>query len=161
MLSLLAAACARDRAATTTDLLPLVGTAERRAGGNVEDAIRIAAPPGEREPALLLRAPARLTFTLQFPAHARLTTTASLLSSAEALSTGVTLRVGVSDDRRYDGVFDVEGTHEPQPLTIDLSRYGGWQWSLFYRPWETTWKLIINADAKPGGTVALRRPAIE
>ena len=148
------ASCARDP--VSIDLLPLVPTAERRAGGNVDDSIQVAPPPNEHEPALLLRAPARITFALKFPTGARLVTTASLVTSGAA-SSGATLRVGISDDRRYDGVFQLEMGHEPESIDVDLGAYAGWQWSLFYRPSEITWKLIINADATPAGTIALRR----
>jgi hypothetical protein len=36
-------------------------------------------------------------------------------------------------------------------VTVDLSGYGGWQWSLFYRPWTTTWRLIFSTDVSPPG----------
>jgi hypothetical protein len=29
-------------------------------------------------------------------------------------------------------------------VSIDLSAYGGFKWSLFYRPREKTWRIIFN-----------------
>lgn len=81
-------------------------------------------------------------------------------------SAGATARIGISDDRRYDQLakvtLDASGTQSRawQPVVIDLGAYSGWQWSLFYRPWERTWRLIFSADATPGGMIAWARPVI-
>lgn len=151
--------CSRGDSHAEIDLLQLLPSAERRAAGRVDDAIRIGAVAtgnGE-DAALFLRAPARVTWTLRIPARAALTATARIVEGQ-----GATLRVGFSDNRSYDGIYKLELTAGAawQPVTVDLRRYGGWQWSLFYRPWEITWHVILNADATPGGVVALRRPII-
>jgi hypothetical protein len=110
-----------------------------------------------------MRAPARVTWTLRFPDAAALMTAASIVPEADgSTGAGTTLRIGLSDDRYYEGIFKREFAPDPvwQPVVVDLSKYAGWQWSLFYRPSERRWKLIVNADATPGGTLALRAPVI-
>jgi hypothetical protein len=62
----------------------------------------------------------------------------------------VLLRIGISDRRTYEGLASVQvatGGAEV-PLTVDLSKYGGWKLSLFYQPSRTTWEIIFNAGAE-------------
>lgn len=64
-------------------------------------------------------------------------------------------RVGVSDDRIYEGlaaVLSVPGSGWT-PIEADLSAYAGWKWSLFYQPERRSWRLVLSADAV-GGTPA-------
>jgi hypothetical protein len=141
------------------DLLAALPAAERRAAGNVDEAVRVGQVfvDNGHEPALLLRAPARVTWTLRLPPRSALSASARLAANADgSAGAGVTLRVGLSDDRFYEGVLSEPVGGEWRPVTADLGKYSGWQWSLFYRPSEIAWKLILNADATPGGTVALR-----
>ena len=35
-------------------------------------------------------------------------------------------------------------------LRADLSAYAGWQWSVFYRPEDQRWRLVLSADAVSG-----------
>jgi hypothetical protein len=161
----LLAACGRaPDAPATIDLIAELATAERRAAGPVDEAVRAVdvSVEGGTEAAILLRAPARVTWALRVPDDAALTAAAAVLPGSGA---GATLRVGISDDRYYEGLMTLpldgrESDPVWQPVVIDLGKYAGWQWSLFYRPSERVWKLIVNADAVPGGTVALRRPVV-
>jgi len=63
-------------------------------------------------------------------------------------------RVGVSDDRIYEQLADALLTPGVQTgwteLRADLSAYAGWQWSLFYRPEQRRWRLVLSADAVTG-----------
>jgi hypothetical protein len=74
-----------------------------------------------------------------------------------------TARIGISDDRRYEQLanipLDAGAARAWQPVTIDLGGYSGWQWSLFYRPWERNWKIVFGADGE-GGRIAWARPVI-
>ena len=80
---------------------------------------------------------------------------------------GVTARVGISDGRSYDQPFllkvepESNGTVVWHAVDIDLSGYAGWQWSLFYRPSEITWRINFSVDLSPGGTLAWSRPSID
>lgn len=98
--------------------------------------------------------PTRLTYTLRLPARARLTTAIAIKPEAWSGSgDGAVFRIGIADARRYDALFARQLAPRTAPadrawipVTVDLSGYGGWQWSLFYRPWETTWRLVFSTD---------------
>jgi hypothetical protein len=81
-------------------------------------------------------------------------------------------RIGISDDRTYDGLMTtevlVESSQAWQPISIDLSKYGGFKWSLFYRPREKIWNVIFNTTIKglgrpitPADRVFWGHPTIE
>jgi hypothetical protein len=101
---------------------------------------------GRLLPAIVGPAPGRLTWTLPMPRHAR------FHAEAAALAAPVRVRVGISDDRTYEGL----GQYTLQPsaawtaIDIDLSAYAGWKPSLFYRPDRVRWRFVLNADAISG-----------
>lgn len=108
-------------------------------------------------------APARVIFPVNMPVRAHFRTAVSLQSPAGG---GVTVRMGVADNRSYDELLRVT-VEPPAPgadpwklVDVDLGEYSGWQWSLFYRPARITWKLVLNADATPGGRVIWLNPRI-
>jgi hypothetical protein len=159
-----------DAAISLVDELP---KAERRAGSAIEEAVRVgdAGSGGDRARAILLRAPARVIWLLRIPGHARLRTAVALVpdanNPARPLGTGVTVRIGIADGRNYEELVQVKvppaQPHAPfwQPIDVDLGAYGGWQWSLFYRPWNTTWRVNFTVAELPGpGSVAWRDPVI-
>jgi hypothetical protein len=113
---------------------------------------------------LRLTSPARLTWSLRLPVRADLQAEVAFVPDpAGSAPAGVTVRIGLSDDRIYDELFRApldgaaDGSTVWQPIRLDLSPYSGWKWSLFYRPSRITWKLIVNADPTPGGSVHWRR----
>jgi hypothetical protein len=68
----------------------------------------------------------------------------------------VSFRVGISDGRVYETlseqVIATPGAGDTRtPVRVDLGRYGGPQWSLFYRPDARQWALIL-ATALLNGT---------
>lgn len=171
MLAALLSACgdARSNASTLIDLLTALPKAERRALRPIDEAIVVTAagPFGDPRIAIVMDAPARLTYQLRIPRRARLRSAIALVPDATgALGAGVTARIGISDGRVYEGLFQqkIEGTAPDatqwHAIDLDLSAYAGWQWSLFYRPSEREWRFIINADAHPGGRLAWARPEI-
>jgi hypothetical protein len=106
-----------------------------------------------------MTAPARVTWSLRLPPHAHLRTAARLVGANA--SQGVTVRVGISDNRIYEQLARVVVPSSAwQDMDVDLTRYSGFQWSLFYRPSQTTWRLIFSADPTPGGAVAWAIPLI-
>ncbi len=147
------------------DLVTALPTAERRALAAPETAIHatVASRDGIKQPALVIEAPARVIFPVNMPARARFRTAVSLQS---APGTSVTVRMGIADARSYAELMrlNVEtrapGADPWTSIDIDLGEYSGWQWSLFYHPSHITWKLVLNADATPGGSVIWLNPVI-
>jgi len=149
-----AAACGvdRDRPAEI-DLLARLTTAERRAGGNIDEAVRldVVGIRGDARTALVMRAPARVTWPVKLPLHARFLSALALVPAAQGLPRGVTVRVGLSDGRTYREIGKAEATGTWVPVTLDLREYSEWKFSVFYQPLRKTWQLVLNADATPGG----------
>lgn len=154
-------ASARDRP-TEIDLLTLLPTAERRPVGSGAEQIRadVVGIEGDVRAALVLRAPARVTWPVFLPIHAQLTTSLLLLPGVSETSQGVTLRIALSHERTYQELARVEATSAWAPIAIDLRQYSEWKFSLFDQPLRRRWMLIVSADATPGGTVALDRPRL-
>jgi hypothetical protein len=126
--------------------------------------------------ALLLRSPARLTWSVRFREHAELDASVALIAGAASMPlhnperptylAGVIVRIGISDDRAYEELWRLSLTAPGdriawQPVRLDLGSYSGWKWSLFYQPSRTTWNLIVAADPAPGGLVAWRTLRIQ
>src|SRR6186713_1385489 len=76
----------------TIDLINELPNAERRAAGDVAVAIRPdrAGPPDDERPSLLMTAPARVVWSLRFPARAHLKTAVRLVPTGAAPDHGVT-----------------------------------------------------------------------
>ena len=147
------AACGDDRGpqVTAVDLLRMAPRTERRPAGAdfpiVEHTCAGTTLVGQAVPV-----PSRMTFTLTFPARARLVTAAALEAAGDAAAE---FRIGVSDRRVYETVLTTRVPASAcragwSDIVIDLSRYGGRQWSLFYRPDERTWELILGVTMQEG-----------
>lgn len=161
--ALCAAACGDDRdRPAEVDLLARLATAERRAGGDLNAAVRmdVVAVRGDARTALVMRAPARVTWAVTLPLHARFLSAVALVPDASALPQGVTVRIGLSDGRTYREIGKAEATGTWVPVTLDLREYSEWKFSLFYQPLRQTWRLVLNADATPGGAVAWDVPRL-
>ncbi len=133
----------------------------------LRDAERLSAAPGDRaigadvirvgadaRTALILTAPARVTWTVRLPLHAHL---------RSAVTGAGTLRIGVSDGRIYDELLRTVADDTWQPIDVNLREYSEVKWSLFYQPLRRDWRIIINADAPASGgdaRLALDRPLI-
>lgn len=78
------------------------------------------------------------------------------------------IRVGVSDRRIYNTLVEpVVTTAEVRasgwiPLDVDLSMYAGRKWSLFYRPDDIKWQIIVGTRVVSGSVanVYLGMPAM-
>lgn len=105
-------------------------------------AVASSAAGGIALPAIVGPAPGRLTWTLALPRAAE------FRSQVAATGGPVRVRVGVSDNRIYEGL--AAATVAPgapwAPVAADLSRYAGWKASLFYRPDEVQWHFVLSAD---------------
>jgi hypothetical protein len=151
-------------ATPAVDLLAELPRAERRAARAPDQSVRLdfVQSPSGSAPALLMEAPARVIYPVRLPRKARFASDVRLMPGGSA----VTLRLGLSDDRRYHEVLrlplDATTAAQPaRPVAVDLARFSGRQWSLFYRPARRNWKLILNVDATPQGTAAWMHPRVE
>jgi hypothetical protein len=98
--------------------------------------------------------PSRAIWSLSLPRRAtfRAFVTSSAASNGQPAGR-VRVRIGISDDRIYEGLTEaVLTTGEPRwtEVRADLSAYAGWQWSLFYHPDRTTWRLVLSSDPLQG-----------
>jgi hypothetical protein len=150
------------------DLLDTLPSAERRAALPVDSAIRVdlVGPQGDLRPAIVTATPARVIWSTRLPSRARLDTAVLLVDDGQGLVSGsATARIGISDDRRYEqlAIVPLDGAARPrtwQTVSIDLGAYSGWQWSVFYRPWKMTWRVVFSADGERGGYIAWARPMV-
>jgi hypothetical protein len=147
-------ACRSSPGPATVDAIDLVrqfGAAEKRPA---ESAFEIAdyGAGGVPRPSIVSRAPSRLTWTLRLPARGTFHAQLHVRSDGAADET-LGFRIGVSDDRVYEQLAHVSLSSTVTgwtPISADLSRYAGRKWSLFYRPDEKAWRLILSVDAAPG-----------
>lgn len=131
------------------DLVRQFDTAEKRPAQSAFEITDYRAD-GPGRPSIVSSAPSRLTWTLRLPVrgifHAHIQTSGG--GAGERLG----FRVGIADDRVYETLAHVSLSSANTgwtPLAVDLSRYAGSKWSLFYRPDAHAWRLILGVDA-PG-----------
>jgi hypothetical protein len=83
---------------------------------------------------------------------------------AEPAGCSVRFRFGVSDDRIYEALAsDVPPAGTWNAIRVDLSRYAGPKFSIFYQPDGIAWRLVLSADYIAGDacTALWADPAIE
>ncbi len=149
-----ASGCRSSPGPATVDAIDLVrqfGAAEKRPA---ESAFEVADYPagGVPRPSIVSSAPSRLTWTLRLPARGSFHAQLHVRSDGAAGET-LGFRIGVADDRVYEQLAHVSLSSTITgwtPISVDLSRYAGRKWSLFYRPDERAWRLILSVDAPPG-----------
>jgi hypothetical protein len=97
--------------------------------------------------------PSRVIWTIPVPRRGRLVLTPALVP-ATAPGTVVRFRVGVSDNRIYEGLADTTLTAADgavgTPWEIDLSAYAGLKWSVFYQPDRRVWRVVLNTELLDG-----------
>lgn len=102
---------------------------------------------------LVVPAESRIIWTLFVPHRGRLQVYVALPPEATA---AVAIRVGVSDRRIYHTLEERTVTTADVrasgwiPFDADLSRYAGRQWSLFYRPDDIKWQIIVATRVLSG-----------
>jgi hypothetical protein len=148
------AACGAHRDPARADLLDEVPRADIKPVDHPPDivAVRDAAVGGDVRRGLFMRVPSRVTVHIHVPPRAALTSALGIVDAGGApADAGVLFQAGISDGRVYEPLFErsllVRDARTWQPLVIDLRRYGGWQWSVFYRPSAITWALTFNVYA--------------
>jgi hypothetical protein len=121
---------------------------------------------GLARPSIVSSAPSRLTWTLRLPARGAFHAQLHVRSDSIAGET-LGFRVGVSDDRVYERLAQLPLSSTSRgwtPISVDLSRYAGRKWSLFYRPDARAWRLILSVDvdatARGGAHAVWGAPAV-
>lgn len=150
-----AAACgpAGEPQIRVVDLLARFGAADARPHG-ARFELAFPAVAGESRPGIVAPAASRITWTLA-PLPRRATLRASLGVPVEAGPGRVAVRVGISDGRTYETLAEHTVSTEDaaaawRPLEVDLSKYAGPQWSLFYRPDTRRWEVILATTVLEG-----------
>ena len=158
----LAIAFADCRSSASPPLIAVVDLIKEfeRADGRPAGAYTIAeySAAGRALPSITGPAPGRLTWTLPLPRHG------AFRASIAGSSAPARVRIGVSDNRVYEALADLDVAPGAAwtTIAIDLSDYAGWKWSLFYRPERQAWRLNLSADAAGGApaTIAWGLPEI-
>ena len=108
---------------------------------------------GTSRATLVVPADSRITWTLFVPHRAHLQ---AYVAFPPGASGAVAVRVGVSDNRIYNTISETTvatadaGGKDWFPIDADLSLYAGRKWSLFYRPDETKWRIIVGTHLLSG-----------
>ena len=156
------AACRRPPPAPCCiELLNELRTAEVRPQGQERPPVVEANVGGSRRRSVSVPVPTRMIFRLRIPSRAIFTTALALENPGPADDpSGVVFRLGFSDGRVYEQLLDttVLNSDPPvwRPITLDLSAYAGWQWSLFYRPSSIEWQVVLNTYAHGANAGTLR-----
>jgi hypothetical protein len=133
--------------ARRVDLLATVDHAEKRLQGDPVSTT-LATLDGETAPALDVPVISRIVWTVRMPDRAVLRTAPGAPQLAAAGGARALFRIGISDERSYDGLLASEiglgSARGWKPVSIDLSKYSGFKWSVFYHPRQKTWKVIFN-----------------
>ena len=149
-------ACGRASQPVRIDLLSLLSTAEKKPPTRDPKVVAVqdVDVDGGRKPAVIVPQPSRIVWTVRIPRRAVLTARIGMLPDRSGKYDGdASFRFGVSGGRLYEKLF--ERTLNPRdeaadrvmiPVSVDLGAYAGWQWSLFYRPSETSWGLVFSVD---------------
>lgn len=107
--------------------------------------------------------PSRAIWVAPMPRRATLSLFAGLHPSAASCS--ARFRIGISDDRIYETLAAHTATDRNSwtEMRVDLSRYAGWKFSIFYQPDGMTWRLVLSLDqiAEAPCTALWGAPAIE
>jgi hypothetical protein len=145
-LSLLGAGCAapQNQQVRVFDLLktPMVDRRPPQADIRVEEHTF----GGRARTSLVVPPDSRVIWEIPIPRRAVLN--AGVAMTGTPSMDAVTFRITVSDQRiaeplaarRITAADSVKGWIH---LSADLSRYAGWQWSLFYRPERHMWRIVL------------------
>jgi hypothetical protein len=133
------------------DLLKQFGNAETRPVSGRFD-VEERACGGRSQPSLAVPPTSRVTWPLRLPDRAVFTTHIAVdgLAGASAI-----FRVGISDNRVYEPLAEHTISAEDcdrgwAPIEVDLGRYSGWKFSIFYQPGRREWRLVLGVTAATG-----------
>jgi len=157
LLLLAAAACTGRGAAPAVpiDLVALFDSADKRPPRAFS--VRDAAFENGTLRGIVAAVPSRITWRVRIPRRATLRTAFGIEPEGwRELGDGVVFRLGISDRRTYETLLSQrldapvsQGDRGWRRVSVDLSRFAGWQWSLFYHPSATLWEIIFSIDGSP------------
>jgi hypothetical protein len=121
---------------------------------------------GQTRATIIAPAESRLTWRLFVPRRGTLQFYAAVPATGGEAS--IAFRIGISDNRRYQTLTEPTVTSSDMrargwiPVTADLSPYAGRKWSVFYRPDEIRWTVVIGTHVVSGapGAAYIGSPAI-
>jgi hypothetical protein len=104
---------------------------------------------GRDRPAIAVPAASRISWRLKLPDAARLHTWMAVESTCPSMpAAAVDFRIGISDERSYDELLVRTISTTPsaawESAAVDLAAYSGFHWSLFYRPRDIVWSVVLN-----------------
>ena len=122
---------------------------------------------GQARASLAIPVPGRVIWTTALPRRAGLRLDAAV--GGDSPDSVARLRVGISDERVYESLLEKEiasgdsARYGWTQVLVSLARYGGPQFSLFYRPDGRQWRIILSADPVAGQprVVYIGRPGID
>jgi hypothetical protein len=149
-------ACDRPRGeqVRVIDLMERFSAAETRpAGGRFE--IRDMTCGGSARPSLAVPSSSRAIWTTLLPSRAVFT---AGLAVEGPPGSAVLFRVGISDDRVYEGLASIRVRADDcgtgwTPVSLDLGDYSGMKFSLFYQPNHRTWRIVLATNIEEGAVV--------
>jgi hypothetical protein len=136
------------------DLMERLSTAETRpVDGPFE--IREVTCGNVPRPSLAVPPSSRAIWSTFLPSRAVLT---SGLAVEGPPGAAVLFRVGISDDRVYEGLTSMTVRADDcgngwTPLSVDLEDYSGVKFSLFYQPNQRTWRIVLATNVQEGAVV--------
>jgi hypothetical protein len=156
MLLVWTVACGRkhdDTQVLAIDLLRTFPAAEKRPAGGAF-AVREHTLREQSRASLIVPPDSRIIWTTWLPHRATLAFHAAVPDGQGPAS--VECRIGISDDRIYTTLAETVVSSADTsskgwiPITADLSPYAGRKMSLFYRPDERRWRIIVATRAISG-----------
>jgi hypothetical protein len=166
LLAFVLAACSQPRdahSAVAVDLLRIFDRAEKRPPIGFD--VSSYALAGVDRAAIVAPVPSRVIWSMAFPRRAIFRTAVAAQAASGASAGRVRVRVGVSDERIYEGLAEAvltPGAPSWIDLEANLSAYAGRKWSVFYHPDRITWRLVLASDPLDGAppTVVWATPQI-
>lgn len=149
-------ACDRPSGAQVrvVDLMDRLSTAETRPVAGPFD-IQEVTCGGTPRPSLAVPPSSRAIWSTILPSRALLT---AGLAVEGPPGSAVLFRVGISDDRIYEGLASITVRADDcsqgwTPVSVHLGDYSGVKFSLFYQPNDRTWRIVLATNSEEDAAV--------
>lgn len=149
-------ACDRPRGeqVRVIELMDRLSMAETRPVAGAFD-IREVTCGNTQRPSLAVPPSSRAIWSTLLPSRAVLT---AGLAVDGPPGSAVLFRVGISDDRVYEGLASITVRADDcgqgwTPVSVDLGDYSGVKFSLFYQPNNRRWRIVLATNIEAGAAV--------